>query len=203
MGNLISAQICPGETYTFNGQALTTAGTYTASFDVGADCDSVVTLLLSVGSVNTNVVQAGNTLTALAALGPYQWVDCNNAFAEVPGANNQSFTPTQAGSYAVVVTSGACSDTSACYSVAVGIEEQNGLITSLSPNPATNDLRIDFDHPQVSTLIEVWDVQGRMLLSERRSGKGLVLDISAWPTGVFQLRLTGRESSGTARFVKE
>jgi hypothetical protein len=44
----VNASITEGETYSFNGQSLTTAGTYTATLQNAAGCDSVVTLNLTV-----------------------------------------------------------------------------------------------------------------------------------------------------------
>ncbi|MFN5294023.1 MAG: LamG domain-containing protein, partial [Flavobacteriales bacterium] len=44
----IEASIIEGETYDFNGQSLTSAGTYEAVFTNAAGCDSLVTLMLSV-----------------------------------------------------------------------------------------------------------------------------------------------------------
>ncbi|MFQ5445534.1 MAG: SdrD B-like domain-containing protein, partial [Saprospiraceae bacterium] len=42
------ASICEGEVYAFDGQGLTTSGTYTATFPAANGCDSVVTLSLTV-----------------------------------------------------------------------------------------------------------------------------------------------------------
>ncbi len=47
----VNATITEGETYSFNGQNLTAAGTYTATLQNAAGCDSVVTLNLSVNPV--------------------------------------------------------------------------------------------------------------------------------------------------------
>ncbi len=44
----VSASICAGETYLFNGEPLTESGTYTALLTNSAGCDSTVTLSLSV-----------------------------------------------------------------------------------------------------------------------------------------------------------
>ncbi len=49
----ISAQICPGQSYTFNNQDLTSDGTYNGIFQSTMGCDSVVTLLLEVKDVLT------------------------------------------------------------------------------------------------------------------------------------------------------
>src|SRR5205085_2609644 len=71
----IDAQICSGSTYNFNGQSLTTAGTYTSTLTSASGCDSVVTLNLTVNSILTSNIDAqicsgstynfnGQTLTA-------------------------------------------------------------------------------------------------------------------------------------------
>jgi hypothetical protein len=54
----IEASIIEGETYDFNGQSLTTAGTYEAVLTNAAGCDSVVTLTLSVEVPLNCVIEA-------------------------------------------------------------------------------------------------------------------------------------------------
>lgn len=87
-------------------------------------CDSIVTLDLTFMTISTNVINNDPTLTADQFGLDYQWVDCNDNYSPIAGATSQSFTPTQNGSYAVILSTGSCSDTSACYTVAtVGLEE--------------------------------------------------------------------------------
>lgn len=54
----ISAAICSGRTYSFNGQQLSASGTYTAHFTAANGCDSTVTLVLQVGNYITNTINA-------------------------------------------------------------------------------------------------------------------------------------------------
>ncbi len=61
----ISATICNGGSYTFNGQQITTAGTYTETLTNSHGCDSVVTLTLSLssfltGSATANICPGSN-----------------------------------------------------------------------------------------------------------------------------------------------
>lgn len=60
VGNLadstILASICDGETYPFNGQTLTSAGTYTEVLTAANGCDSTVTLELSVGQTSSTTI---------------------------------------------------------------------------------------------------------------------------------------------------
>lgn len=106
--------------------------TYTSSNNTATDtlinaagCDSIVTLDLTINPMpSNNVIQNGATLTA-DQFGPmYQWVNCDSAFAVIPGATNQSFTPMNTGNYALIVNLNGCVDTSACYLVDyTGMEE--------------------------------------------------------------------------------
>ena len=55
----IEAMICDGSTYNFDGQALTAAGVYTATYPLSANCDSTITLFLTVQPVfNTSLSAA-------------------------------------------------------------------------------------------------------------------------------------------------
>jgi len=71
------------------------------------------------GSLNTNIALSGPTIYALASGASYQWLDCNNGFAVLPGETNQSYTPAISGNYTVIVTQGVCSDTSACMAISI------------------------------------------------------------------------------------
>lgn len=54
--NNISAAICPGDTYPFGSQILTTAGTYTDVLTNSVGCDSTVTLVLSLNSHSSSTL---------------------------------------------------------------------------------------------------------------------------------------------------
>ncbi len=54
----INTMICAGATYMFNGEPLTTAGTYVANLHTMKGCDSIVTLNLTVGSEHRDTIDA-------------------------------------------------------------------------------------------------------------------------------------------------
>ena len=54
----INTMICAGATYMFNGEPLTTAGTYVANLHTTKGCDSIVTLNLTVGSEHRDTIDA-------------------------------------------------------------------------------------------------------------------------------------------------
>lgn len=88
-------------------------------------CDSIAILDLTINSVNTSVTNTnGVTLESNAPVALYQWLDCNDNFSAIFGANNQSFTPIESGNYAVQITENNCVDTSTCHLVnSIGLNE--------------------------------------------------------------------------------
>ena len=84
--------------------------TYTLANTLG--CDSIVTLDLTITTVDAAViVMSDSSLQAqlLDAGTTYQWVDCNNNFAVISGENNSIFSTQNSGDYAVEVTINDCS----------------------------------------------------------------------------------------------
>ncbi|MBN4071473.1 T9SS type A sorting domain-containing protein, partial [Crocinitomix catalasitica] len=77
-------------------------------------CDSIITIDLTITLVDTSVTLLGGLLTADFAGATYQWIDCSTGLP-IAGEINQFFDPLIMGYYAVIVTNGACTDTSDCY----------------------------------------------------------------------------------------
>ncbi|MCO6478290.1 MAG: T9SS type A sorting domain-containing protein, partial [Phaeodactylibacter sp.] len=67
------------------------------------------------GSFGLAIEREGNTLTvAEEEASAYQWIGCTSGEA-IPGASERSYTLVEDGVYAVIVSEGACTDTSACF----------------------------------------------------------------------------------------
>ncbi len=111
---IITASICNGDSYSLNGALYYNDGTYQQKLITSVGCDSIVELQLTVSSITNTVSQSSAILQTTASGSSYQWIDCGNNTA-INGATNSTFQPTQSGSYAVAVTYGNCTDTSACY----------------------------------------------------------------------------------------
>ena len=98
----LSQSICQGETYNFNGQYLTTAGSYTQSLSTVNGCDSIITLTLTVKALPSPTI-SGNTVicegqtTTLTATGGISYAWSN-------GGTNGSVTVSQSGIYTVTAT---------------------------------------------------------------------------------------------------
>ncbi|MFM7079565.1 MAG: T9SS type A sorting domain-containing protein, partial [Bacteroidota bacterium] len=161
----INAVLCPGTSYQFGGQTITTAGTYFETFTGASGCDSIVQLILTAPTFNLAVSQSGATLIAQQPTGPYQWINCTTG-APVPGANGQFFTATANGQYAVVLSQGGCNDTSVCVTVTginTGLWEQGEPFISIKPLPFDDQLTITLQSgPSVELFIS--DLSGRIIV---------------------------------------
>lgn len=177
--------------------------TYTASNNTAtyilpnaAGCDSIVTLDLTVSTVNVSTSIMDLTITANAQGAAYQWIDCDNNNAPISGETGQSFTATSNGNYAVIVTENNCSDTSACASITtVGVEEIGwGVDFVVHPNPTNGDITLSFTDIQQDAHIEVRDVQGRLTSSKKCSNVNQVPIELGTAKGVYfvSVRLKGQ-----------
>ncbi len=159
------ASICEGEVYTFpDGTTATVAMVQTSHLTAMNGCDSIIITDLSMIIVNTAVTLSQATFTAQQAGAVYQWLDCNNAFAQISGATQQSFTATVSGSYAVEVTYDNCTDTSDCVPVVVtGLTGTSRDGFSIRPNPAGDFVIIETPGLSLPVQIRIVDLSGRLL----------------------------------------
>lgn len=66
------------------------------------------------------VTQKDSTLEATRIPGAsYQWVDCLNGYSHIPGEINRFFSPATSGTYAVIIKSSSCTDTSDCHKIVI------------------------------------------------------------------------------------
>lgn len=201
IGGTSSATICQGETYSYNGQTLTAAGTYSTSYPVGGSCDSLATLNLSVTAVNLTVVQSSGNLISQAQGAQYQWLDCANGYAIIPGAVAAQFPLITAGSYAVELTQNGCTDTSACYAN-VGIGEAEALAGVEVFLDASNDAVVVQGAAGLSAAtVRLLDAQGRVLLARPVQQDRTLLSVATLPAGAYLVEVSAREGRRTRRVV--
>ena len=172
-----------------------------------AGCDSVVTLDLTITSVNAAVVAVDDTTLqaqSVAALTIYQWLDCNYNFAPIAGETNATLTTQNSGYYAVEVTFNGCSVISNCFTITstVGIgafDTQYGI--QLFPNPTINDLTISLEGIDVVDIIIV-DIQGRVLLQQSGLFNQDRINLSGFVAGTYFVKIINSEGSREIRVTK-
>ena len=198
--------LCENESYSFGTKTITQPGRYTEVFHTNKGCDSLVSLSVIVNKVNTNVVSDGNTLTAQASLVTFQWINCAQRYAPVPGATGQTFQSTVAGEFAVIIMQNSCVDTSACYQtpLVVGIEDDQNQQHTPFPNPVDNLLYINLQSPNTSISLELIDMKGRTIKEQDFHQQSLAeFDLRAIPAGAYLLKLQTDQGISIMTVIKE
>jgi PKD repeat protein len=187
-----------------DGQVYTTSGIKTAVIPNAADCDSTITINLTINIVDVSVTQNGLMLTANATAAFYQWLDCNDGYSIINGETSQVFTVTQNGNYAVEVTQNSCIDTTACYLVTtIGILENTfGNEITVYPNPTNGLLKIDLGQVFNEFTVSINDVHGKLLSqSNYKQAKEFEINLYA-QSGIYLLTINSGNKKATIRLIK-
>ena len=197
-------EVCDNYTWPANGATYTTTGTYSEILTNASGCDSIVTLSLTVNSVNSAVSQAGEVLTASIVGASYQWINCPS-LAPISGATNQSYAATSNGDYAVIVTINGCADTSACLTVGnIGILENDfGTSLSIYPNPTSGEFSIDLGEVYESGTVTITDISGKIVSINEFTDRQLLELALKEAAGAYFLIIETRNQKAVIRLVKE
>ncbi|MBL4649734.1 MAG: T9SS type A sorting domain-containing protein, partial [Aureispira sp.] len=169
-------------------------------------CDSVITLDLTIHTVDTIVTQSGVTLMANQTVGGYQWIDCNNGNSPIAGATAQSFTALVSGDYAVIITVNNCRDTSSCFNIVVSsiLRTMDEKAVLVYPNPTIGQVTIEFEEVIENGKARLVDVNGRLLLETILDGqKTIQWNINEFPTAVYFLELQTSKGIYKRKIIKK
>lgn len=185
-----------------SGLLFTTSGQFNDTIPNAAGCDSVITIDLTINPLDLTIVQNLATLTVGESGATYQWLDCNNNYAVIPGATGQSFTATVNGNYAVMVDQMGCTDTSACVVVNnVGLDERSLTTINIYPNPTDGMLTVTHNFGSNVTVI-ITDSKGRVIQHLDKVESGSKIDLSNEMRGMYFLQFQKDDSTYMERVVK-
>lgn len=180
----LSETVCDEYTVPSGNYSVTVSGTYMDTLQNFAGCDSVITVNLTVNSVDTSLTVTAGSLTLDTPADNYQWIDCMN-LDPVNGETAISFTPSSPGDYAVVVTNNGCVDTSACYNLPTASLLKNQLHFSVYPNPSTGTVFIE-SNSSVPFDLRIFSLDGKRLKSITGNGN-MNINLSDLPKGIYLL----------------
>lgn len=149
----------------------TTTVTWTYDDGNGNTSTQTQNIIVTPIDISTSVELTGDNyiLSADSSGYTYQWVEnCGTTYDEIVGATDQSYTPTLSGSYAVIISNGACSDTSECINIndlQIAETITNPQI-SLYPNPTTQAFRIEFGTEAESGQIIIFNALGEIVYAK-------------------------------------
>ncbi len=198
-----SVNICPGDSFYFNGQMLVdSGGPYLDTILNSFGFDSVAIVTLTTRNPNTNVTSTMDALISDASGLGYQWMDCGAGNILI-GVTDSAFYPQQSGIYAVIVADGYCTDTSSCIPfIWDHIRPVDKIDFVLYPNPAADYLKIECTE-QVDGTLEICDVTGRKIYFKKFHGGNAVVDVSFLPAGSYLVRISGEEFQWSRVLIKE
>lgn len=167
-------------------------------------CDSVITLNLSIITINTLVNQEGPILMAEENAADYQWLKCPE-MTELIDATEQIYTAIENGSFAVVIDQGGCVDTSICYTVEdVSISENEfGNELVLYPNPTEGDFTIDLAADFKLIKVKIKDITGRTLYINSYSDRNFIEFNWNHVAGVYFIELEADKQKTVLRLIKQ
>jgi hypothetical protein len=200
--------VCNGESVIVGSNTYSSTGIYTDTLmSTVSPCDSIVTTDLTVETAIDVTIDNTlmPTLTANQTGATYQWVDCDNGNAIIPTETNQSFTATVNGNYAVVVTVGSCSDTSACENITgVGINEVTSSVVSIYPNPTSGMFTISLANTKRSVSYTVTTLEGRIVEQANNvTTNNIEVDLTNESKGVYLLRISENASSKVYKIIRQ
>ena len=186
-------------TYTApDGAIYTTSGVKNAIIPNFMGCDSIITINLTIDTVDLTIIPNDTSLTAMASNASFQWLDCNNNYSIIIGENNASFYPAINGAYAVEISQNNCIDTSDCYPISsIGIHEvTNSLHASLIPNPNNGTFKIFFNQSIPDLQLYITDVHGkRVYQNEYTDQDEIYLNMDVEPGLYFIIIISGTKRS--------
>ena len=143
------------------------------------------------------------SLSADLADASYQWLDCNNNYSIIYGENNQTFTPTEAGNYAVEISETSCIDTSACSTYIYSKIENNTKKTKISiyPNPSNGLVNIVLNHLE-NVSIEVVNLVGEPVYNANGINCKLYQFNQITKAGIYFITIYSNSSNQVFKLIK-
>jgi len=146
----------------------------------------------------------GNDLSADLIGATYQWLDCNNANAEISGETSQIFSPQQDGNYSVIVSeTGGCSDTTICYAYSTTsiTEAKPYHSVNIYPNPGYQNISIDLTKVKEMTHIKLINTSGKVVRELTTHGSENVILKHPKRAGIYFIILSNNTFSKTIKYI--
>jgi hypothetical protein len=201
-----NATICAGTSLTWidgNTYSSDTSGVFFVATDTNNCYYSTELVLKEITATISQLDSA--TLEALDLNVSYQWLDCNNGFQPIPGANSRIFTAPAPGSFAVQVTGSNCVDTSVCQTLTLmDVNEVVNQTTRVFPNPTSELVTIALANGFAPHLIHVFNSLGETVMSiHPADNQPIQLNLAHLPAGTYFIVLEGDHWSQQAIILKQ
>ena len=167
-----SDTVCAGDSYNFPDGAevndvqepLVYISTLTANAFEG---DSLIVSRLEVSQIDNTVIQAQDSLIAVAEDVFYQWLDCLNDYAAIQGDTFMTFMPGQSGSFAAQISNLECVDTSSCIQFIPTNTHSKSITSSFTvfPNPSEGSFVLQTNKSFDPFISQLYNASGQLIES--------------------------------------
>ena len=185
------AQICEGDTLSWQGINIDSTGTYYAQYETTEGCDSIYKIYVEEIIIDNTIIQNGDTLFAVFdSTATYQWVTCPG-YDIIQGATEFEYITTESGEYAVIIDKDGCTSISECISVVnSGIDRFDDQEIKIYPNPVnTRYLNVFIDNYKNVKELTLCDLSGRMLKKVDKISKLNKIDVNNMIPGLYFVRI--------------
>ncbi|MDX1446237.1 T9SS type A sorting domain-containing protein [Lishizhenia sp.] len=176
-------------------------------------CDSVVESRIKWTGIEVEAEQVFNYMEGIIDFVAadtfdytYQWLDCNNGLAPIPGETDYYYAPDTSGLYTVVVELEGCIDTSACvqyirdYS---GVDDVDKPRISIYPNPNQGVIFCELPQAYSRVNFEIVDIKGGIVYQKEFSNSSKVQLATELTPGVYVLRVSTPTKRWEERLIIE
>ena len=86
----------------------------------------------------------------------------------------------------------------------LGLDDYNKIQFSMSPNPATSNLKVVLPSNLTNSSIEIYDMLARKIFDGKMINTHFsIINVSAWNSGVYLVKVSNNNSTLTKRFIKQ
>ncbi len=157
-------------------------------------------------TIDNSTTQDANLLAAVASGYDYQWIDCSTD-EPIEGETSQTFTASENGNYAVIISSENCTTTSECMQVTtVGISQYTAsLEVSTYPNPFTEFITFESEEfISNDALVQVFSTTGQLVKSQSfYKQRKIQLNLSDLQNGCYLVQIISGNAQYSQQVIKQ
>lgn len=155
-------------------------------------------------SVLNSISQIGSELTVNTNGFSYQWINCDSSYAAIIGETNQTFTPSTNGLYAVIISTGTCSDTSNCITIndaGIKVHSFDHQIIA-HPNPTSGQVSILFNQVTSNIEVSVLTTEGRVISTNSYKNQKMISFFIDGVPGTYLIKISSSHFNQTLKMIK-
>lgn len=169
------------------------AGTYTIQITDANGCSySNDTTITSGVDINLTYTVTGNTIESNFPFGDFEWMNCaDNSI--ISNETNSTYTADLNGSYAAIISSLGCVDTTECIEISgIGFDENTTIDFNVYPNPTQGNITINLSNAS-NVLVKIIDINGKVIKTKQVNNAINTFDLSNYENGIYFVKIESND----------